>query len=209
MIFKYITSNNTETPAILEEELLIKELKSGIEAAFEELVSLYETMAFNACLAFVKNFEDAEDLAQEVFIEVYKSIGSFRGDSKLSTWIYRIAVTKSLDFLRKQNTKKRFAVFTSFIGLSPGNDKSAGISYDQPGVNIENKERSIVVFKAIDKLPENQKAAFTLSKIEELSQEEIAKILNTTVSAVQSLIHRAKQNLHKYLYDYYKNELKN
>jgi RNA polymerase sigma-70 factor (ECF subfamily) len=192
----------------LEEELLIKELKSGSEAAFEELVGLYETMAFNACLAFVKNPEDAEDLSQEVFLEVYKSIGSFRGESKLSTWIYRIAATKSLDFLRKQKAQKRFAVFTSFFGFDTDKDKSPGLSYDHPGVNLDNKERSIVVFKAIDTLPENQKAAFTLSKIENLSHEEIAVILNTTVSAVQSLVHRAKQNLHKYLYNYYKNEFK-
>lgn len=147
---------------------------------------------------------DAEDVTQEVFAEIFQSILQFKGEAKLSTWIYRIAVSKSLEFLRKKNRKKRFGFMQGLFGnddLSPIKHVS---DFYHPGVQLENKERAKILFAAIDKLPENQKTAFVLSKMEDLSYDEIAEIMKTSLSSVESLMFRAKQNLQKLLGDYYR-----
>ncbi len=99
-----------------EEQTLVEKLKQKEAWAFKELVDAYQNMVYNTCLAIVKNENDAEDLSQDVFVQVYQSISSFKGDSKLSTWIYRIATTKSLDHERKKKRKKRFGFVRSFLG---------------------------------------------------------------------------------------------
>jgi RNA polymerase sigma-70 factor (ECF subfamily) len=153
-------------------------------------------------LGFLQHAEDAEDLAQDVFIKVFENIHQFRGDAALGTWIYRIAVTLSLDFLRRKNRKRRGGTILGFFG---NNDKQYlhPQNFDHPGVKAENKEKSAVLFEAMNRLPGNQKTAFLLQKLEGLSQNEIAAILNTTSSAVESLLSRAKANLKKQLAEYY------
>ena len=91
----------------MSETLFISALKSGNKNAFAALVSAHQKTVLNICYRFLLNKEDAEDIAQEVFIEVYHSIHKFRGDSALSTWIYRIATTKSLDEIKRKNRQKR------------------------------------------------------------------------------------------------------
>lgn len=142
-------------------------------------------------------------MAQDVFIQVYESMSHFREDSELSTWIYRIAVNKSLDFLRKQKRKKRFAQLTSILGFGDDEDYVELPAAGDPLKDLENKERKQVLDWALDKLPENQQTAITLSKYEGFSNKEIASIMNMSVSAVEALIHRAKNNLHKQLYHYF------
>ncbi|MBI9069771.1 MAG: RNA polymerase sigma factor [Salinivirgaceae bacterium] len=185
---------------------MIKELKSGSEAAFRELVETYKNKVVNTCFGFVHNYEDADDIAQEVFIEVFKSIKYFKEDSSLSTWIYRIATNKSLDYLRKVKRQKRWSELTR-LSLS-SNESISNLLTDSktPFDIMEDKERFAALNTAIDKLANNQKAAFTLHKYEELSYKEIADILDTSLSSVESLIHRAKKNLQKYLFNYYKNQ---
>jgi len=160
----------------------------------------------NACYRLVNDKETAEDITQEVFIKVYSSIEQFRGDSQLSTWIYRIAITRSLDYLRAQKRKKRFAFLTYLYGDDEKQIEVEAPNEHNPGVLIENSERLKVLNDALDTLPENQRIAFSLSKYDELSSKEIAAILTTTVSAVESLIHRAKKNLEKRLFNYYKKQ---
>ncbi len=83
----------------------VERLKSGDEAAFREVVEKYNALVLNCCFKFVRNRESAEDLTQEVFLEVFASIHAFRGDAQLSTWIYRIAVTRSLNYLKSLKRK--------------------------------------------------------------------------------------------------------
>jgi RNA polymerase sigma-70 factor (ECF subfamily) len=104
--------------AVLNESELIERLKKGDDAAFKIIVEAWQDMVYNTSLGIVQNPEDAEDVAQEVFVQVYESVGQFKGDSKVSTWIYRIAVTKSLDHLRKKKRKKRFAFMQSLFGVN-------------------------------------------------------------------------------------------
>ena len=183
---------------------LIDRLKGGDQAAFKSIVETWQDMVYNTSLGIVQSVEDAEDVAQEVFVQVYESINQFKGDSKFSTWLYRIAVTKSLDHLRKKKRKKRFAFLQSLFGVNEEEVRHTP-DFNHPGVGLENKEKASVLFKAIDKLPDNQKTAFTLHKLEGLSYQEVAEVMETTVSSVESLMHRAKGNLKKILTDYYQN----
>jgi len=100
----------------LNELELIQGLKSGDEASFKYLVDTYQDRIFNTAIGIVQNAEDAEDVAQEVFIQVYRSIHSFKGESKLSTWMYRIATTRALDLLRSRKSKKRFGFMQRLFG---------------------------------------------------------------------------------------------
>lgn len=188
---------------MLNEDILVQELKQGNEAAFKQVVDSYQNMVYNTCLAIVKSEEDAEDLAQEVFVQVFQSINSFKGESKLSTWIYRIATTKSLDFERKKKRKKRFGFMRSIFG----DDSQVVINppdFQHPGVLLDQKENAGILFKAIDQLPENQRMAFILNKVEGLSYQEVSEVLETSVSSIESLLHRAKNNLKKILEKDYK-----
>lgn len=186
---------------------IVEHIKNGDQNAFQQLVERNQDRIFNTCLGFVHNTDDADDLAQEVFIEVFRSIDKFNSESKLSTWIYRIAVNKSLDFIKKQNRIKRWG---GIIKLST-NEQEVEDSWfghdDTPEVELEQKERIKILNSAIDKLAKNQKAAFTLHKYEELSYKEIAEILETSVASIESLMHRAKTNLKKSLEKYYKSNL--
>jgi RNA polymerase sigma-70 factor (ECF subfamily) len=191
----------------MTEEELIKNMISGDYDSFKVLVNENQKKVLNTCYRFTNNREDAEDITQEVFVEVYRSIRGFRGNSKLSTWIYRIAVAKSLDFLRKKKRKKRFGfVKNVFSGEQLKEDLKASVS-SSPEANAENQDRIKILNEALETLPENQRTAFTLSKYDELSYQEIAEILGTTIPAVESLIHRAKNNLKKKLYKYYEKKL--
>jgi RNA polymerase sigma factor (sigma-70 family) len=191
----------------LDEEHFILRIKSKDPAAFHELVDLFRDRVFNTSLGLLQDRDNAEDVSQEVFIEVFQSIDSFKGKSKLSTWIYRITVQKSLEMIRRQNRKKRSAIILSLFGKEHLVSATSSSPFYHPGIKLENKERSAVLFKAISRLPENQRTAFTLHKIEGLSYNEIAGIMKVSLSSVESLIFRAKQNLQKLLSDYYeKNE---
>ena len=181
---------------------LIQQLRAGDELAFKSLVANYQDLVYNTALGVVQNSEDAEDVAQEVFIQVFRSIDQFKGDARLSTWIYRITTTKALDHIRSRKRKKRFAFITSLFGP---NDELVHdpVDFQHPGVTLDRKEQAALLFRMIEQLPDNQKVAFTLHKTEELSYQEIADVMQLSVSAVESLLFRARQNLRKLLEKYY------
>ena len=187
----------------MSEEHFIARLKQKDEVAFRELVEQFGDKVFNTALGIVQHPEDAEDISQDVFIEVFHSIDHFKGESKLATWIYRIAVTKSLEFLRKKKRSKRFAFVQSIFGLESSLPEKDAPHFYHPGVQLENKERSAILFQAINSLPEKQKSAFVLHKLEDLSYAEIAEVMKISLSSVESLMFRAKQNLQKLLAGYY------
>lgn len=179
---------------------MIQALKEGRPEAFRALVTEQGDRVYNTVLGLMQHAEDAEDVAQEVFVSVYQHVGRFRGDAKLSTWVYRIAVTKSLEALRK-GSRKRERLTES---ISEDTGRLAAGSFHHPGVLAENRERAVMLFKALNKLPENQKTAFVLHKTEGLSYAEISEVMELTLPSVESLIYRARQNLQKLLKQYYK-----
>ncbi|WP_422083822.1 RNA polymerase sigma factor [Ulvibacterium sp.] len=191
----------------LDESQFLSELKGQRQSAYARLLDLYQKKVFNTCLSFVPNVEDAEDIAQDVFVEVYNSVGKFRGNSTLSTWIYRISVNKSLEFIRRKNTQKRFGFIQSLTGNTVPLDKSRYFTeFNHPGVQLEEKEKKEILFRAIDRLPEAQRIVFTLHNIDGLSYKEVSAISQKSISSVESLLFRAKRNLRKILTTYYKKE---
>ena len=172
---------------------MIDRLKNNDKSAFDELVALYKYRVINTCYRFLLDKDDAEDVSQEVFIEVFQSIKSFRGDAKLSTWIYRIAVTKSLDEIKKRNRKKRISSLGKILHLD---DVANWISGGKmPDADLETSDKMEIIYKALNQLPENQRIAFTLSKIDGFTNQEISDIMKTTTIAVESLIYRAKKKV--------------
>lgn len=194
------------TIRFLTEIEFIKQLKDQSRAAYSRLLDEFQDKVFGTCLSFVPNTEDAQDIAQEVFLEVFRSIYKFKSESKLSTWIYRITTNKCLEFIRKRNTKKRFAFMQS---LSKQNFEIDRTHYftemNHPGVILENKEKSETLFLAINNLPESQRLVFTLHKIDGKSYQEVSDITEKSLSSVESLMFRAKKNLQKSLENFYRN----
>ncbi|MCW3126776.1 MAG: polymerase sigma factor [Bacteroidetes bacterium] len=186
--------------------MLLRGLREQSATALRDFVAQYQDRVYNTALSFVKDTSDAEELTQDVFLAVWNSIASFRGESALSTWVYRITVTRSLDLIKSRSRKKRFGFIYSITG-DKEEIKTKTVNWIHPGIIEENREKAAYLFNAIDALPENQKVAFTLSKMEQLSQKEISEIMKINEGAVESLLQRAKQNLRKSLEDIYE-ELK-
>ena len=189
----------------MDEAQLIKGIQQGDRKSFQTLVETYQRMVVNTCLGIVHNQADAEDLAQDVFLEIFRTAEKFRGDSKLSTWLYRIATNRSLNLIRN-NKRKRFfqSIEDTFTGGRNRNSEISENRGDQPDQNMADQQRSDLLHRAIDRLPEMQRIAFTLNKYEELPYQQIAEIMEISLASVESLIHRAKKNLQEQLLDCYK-----
>ena len=168
---------------------LIEGILQRDRKAFQYLVNHYQKQVIKSAYYFLGNMEEAEDLAQEIFMEIIDSIDKFRGSAALSTWIYRITVNRSLN--RVKRNKKR-DIFARITGKEP--------SVINP--NMETRETREIIYREIRRLPENQRIAFTLHKFEDIPYKEIAAIMQLSLSSVESLIHRAKINLQKKLTPY-------
>lgn len=183
----------------LTDQELVKQIQfESNSTAFNQLVERYQLKVLRICKGFVGQMADAEDITQDVFIEVLRSITSFRGDSQFSTWIYRIAVNKSINFLNK---KKRERIFQSIEGFfQKSNDNVYNLS-DEGQFAADKKigisETRALLKRALNGLPENQRIAFILAKYQDLSYKEIAEVMGLSLSAVESLLFRAKSNLQK------------
>ena len=187
---------------LLEDKTLVDELKKGSEEAFRSLVELYQQRVYHTAIGLMRSEDEAEDISQEVFIEVFESIHRFKGEARLSTWVYRITVTKCLELMRYKKRKKRFAPLLGLFNTE-GKQIIEPVEFVHPGIRLEQQEHAAMLFQAIDKLPEHQQTAFTLHKLQGLSYQEISAIMETSLSSVESLMHRAKSNLKKYLTKYY------
>lgn len=185
----------------MDESTLINGIIAGDPTAFRLLVEQYREKVSAICYNFVLNREDARDLAQEVFIEVHASISGFRKEARLSTWIYRIAANKSINFLKKKKRSKFIVLLDDQISSATAPQFAASGSESDAG--FDDKEMAAMLDKAISSLPDSQRVAFTLSKYDELPYKEIADIMELSVSSVESLIHRAKLRLQKQLSGYF------
>lgn len=184
---------------------LTERIKNGDQQAFKLLFDEYHVKVFNTCMGFLHDKNDADDITQDTFVEVYKSINKFRGDSKLSTWIYRIAVNKSLNHIRDNKRSNWLkSIETVFTGTKNHEVEIKHTSGSDPEIIFENREKAEMLHRAIDSLPKNQKIAFTLNKYEDLSYKQISEVMDISLSSVESLIHRTKKNLREKLFNYYK-----
>ena len=163
----------------------------------ERLYHEHKTLVFNVALHYLQSIEDAEEVTQDVFVKVYHSLTHFQQKSSYKTWIYRITINQCLDFTKKKNSRKRFYLF----GQKSENEREYlnTTNFEHPGILMENQEAAAQLFAVINTLTENQKTAFLLSKLDGLSNPEIAEIMEMSISAVESLIFRAKGSLQEKL----------
>ncbi|MBN2667240.1 MAG: sigma-70 family RNA polymerase sigma factor [Bacteroidales bacterium] len=180
----------------MNESEIIRDILDGDREKFRLLVEKYQPLVFRTCIGFVHDKDDADDLTQEVFIQAYQSLSRFRSDSAFSTWLYRIAVNASLNSVRRSSKNFIIQRFNSLFGSEKTNDIHVSLAdSDNPEDILVRKEHISWVQKALDSLPENQRTAIILSKYDDLSQKEIAAIMNISEGAVESLLQRAKRNL--------------
>jgi RNA polymerase sigma factor (sigma-70 family) len=173
------------------ENLFINQLLSGDRKALEIFVNDNRHKIFRICLAYVQNEHNASDLTQEVFIKALEKLHQYKGDSKISTWLTRIAINLSLNYLR--DNKKRLQQ----VGL-----ESFDFESNQPNKLLSGEVKQMVR-KAIYKLPEKQRKVFILSFYLDLSYAEIGEITAMTISSIESLLFRARKNLRSYLQKFY------
>lgn len=159
---------------------------------FNSIYEAHKLLVYNLALHYTQNVAVAEDITQDVFLKYYRDPKKFKGESKLSTWFYRVTINTSIDYLRKAKRKP-------FIGFLDLNSSYEPIHFNHPGVDVEDKEALERIFNAINALPLKQRTAIILTKLEEKKQEEVAEIMKTSRKAVESLVQRAKKNLEKYL----------
>lgn len=174
---------------------LMERVKQGDQQAFRTIVESHQSAIFNLCMQYLNDRQDAEEIAQDVFLKLYKAADSYEPRAKLSTFLYRIAVNLSLNRIRDRRRKR----LVSLDILTRRPDISAGESPDQPDKQMEQEESAAIVRKAIDALPANQRTAVLLNRYHGMSYEEIAAVMKCSVSAVESRLFRAKQNLKKEL----------
>ncbi len=167
---------------------------------FTTVYESYKNLVFNLSLHYLGNKEDAQDITQEVFVKIHQHLHKYDPtSSSLKTWIYRITINQNLDFLKARRTKKRFGLITSLFHPDSNELLTEVSHFDHPGIALENKKELEDLFRSINCLPDRQKTALILSKIEDRPQREVAEIMNLGVKAVESLIQRAKANLSKIL----------
>ena len=184
----------------MTKQIDIKTLSEGSQKSFKVLYDLFSEKIYNTALSYCQNQQDAEEITQDVFTSVFKNASNFKGDSTIDTWIYRITVNTSLNLIKKKK-RQSFLKFNAFNKEKP--------DFEHPGIILENKENSKLLFKVIETLPDSQKTAFILSFIEALPRQEVADIMELSLKAVESLLQRAKSNLRKKLIKIYPNRRKN
>ena len=167
---------------------------------FDEIYFEHYKMVFNLALQYVQNMEDAEEITQDVFVKVFDNLHTFKKQSSLKTWIYRMAINQSLDFIKAKKAQKR-NFLSSIFSINDSNFKFQPSNFNHPGIELEQKEACQKIFEAINQLSDNQKTALILLKIENKSQAETAEIMNLKVKALESLFQRAKNNLEILLID--------
>lgn len=166
---------------------------------FDDLYHNYKDLVYNLCLSYLPNREDAEDATQEVFVKIHRKLTSFRATAQPKTWIYRITINHCLDVLKSRKRIKRFAFITQLFYPNSNQIVHDASNFNHPGVQLEEKEALANLFKVIEQLPEQQKTALILMKIEGLSLKEAAEVMQKTPKSVESLLGRAKKKLKKEL----------
>jgi RNA polymerase sigma-70 factor (ECF subfamily) len=166
--------------------------------SFKDIIDTYQKQVYNLAYQYVQQSEDAEEITQDVFLKVYDSMDAFKGQAQLKTWIYRITVNTCLDHLKS----KRFKLFKLLFASSLQTESDTlqqSINFYHPQQQLENKEGLARLLQAIHQLPPQQKIVVLLLKVEQLSQQETAEIMQLSTKAIESLFQRAKKNLEKKL----------
>ena len=186
---------------------LVKRCQAGDTEAFDELVTRYRARVFGMICNMVHSEQDAWDLAQESFLKAWKSIGRFRGQSSFYTWIYRIVMNVTIDWLRKKQVKGGGAEFDDAIQLTQIDpaSKTAPKTEALPYQAMERDEIRARIEKAIGQLPPEQRAVILMKEIDDMQYHEIAEALGCSIGTVMSRLFYARKKLQNLLRDVYEN----
>jgi RNA polymerase sigma-70 factor, ECF subfamily len=176
---------------------LMLRFKEGDVGAFECLFSRHAKALVSFAYRFVRNRDTAEELAQEVFLRVHDAASSYRVEAKFTTWLYRIATNVCLNELRRPRFRAAHESLDVLAGEDP-DTRPADLADKKalsPEAELGRRDLARQIARALERLPEKQRAAFVLNKYQELSYLEVAEAMNTSEKAVKSLIHRAKERI--------------
>ena len=170
---------------------LVQEVRNGRRQAFTELMRRYQERVYWVARRIVGSHDDADDIVQETFVKAYLALGEFRGDSSFFTWIYRIAVNLSLNALRKRQVLNYLHESELLSRILP--------SPDDPGKDLENSEIESALHRAVATLPEKQKAVFVMRYFDEMTYEEIGRVLKTSVGGLKANYFHALRKVREYM----------
>ena len=191
-------------PAASDESQLVDRARKGDLAAYDELVQRYQQRIYATVYHMTANHEDANDLAQEAFIKAYQALKSFKGGSSFYTWVYRIAVNKTINFLKQRKNRSQMSLNDLDFNAEHDPDLVALISDKTPRREANLAELQEKLNEAMQKLSEQHRLVVTLHDVQGLSHEEIAKIMECNIGTVRSRLFYARQQLQGYLSDYLK-----
>ena len=186
----------------MNEEEIIKRIKEGETELFSHIVNKYKKVVYNHAVSFLRNFQDAEDAAQEVFINVFNYLPKFRGDSKIGTWIYRITVNVCTNRLKQiKRRQSRMLEQTKEDEENIGSILESIMEKEErePDNILVNSELREIVFKRIGELPDEQQQIIIMRDVNGMSYEEVAEVLKISDSAVKSKLFRAREKLREKL----------
>ncbi len=193
---------------INELELLAK-VAQGDRSAFKVLFDLHSNHVYNVCYRMLGNAGDAEEISQDVFVTLWQKAKSIRGDARLSTWLHRVAVNKSINYRKRggvfSRIKQIMSIDTEEVSLA---EQLPAPEAERPDIKLESREAGEQLAELMAEIPERQREIYLLHKLEGLSYKEIAEEMNITLASVESLVHRAKLNLQKVMLRRFKNRRK-
>ena len=191
-------------PPPVDERVLVRKAKAGDLSAFDELVTRYQERIYATIYHMTSNHEDTHDLAQEAFLKAYQALKSFKGDSSFFTWVYRIAVNKTINFLKQRKNRTHMSLNDLDFQAEHDPDLVALISDKTPRRDINLAELQQKLNEAMQKLSNVHRLVVTLHDIQGLSHEEIGKIMDCNPGTVRSRLFYARQQLQGSLADYLK-----
>lgn len=192
-------------PAPVDDRSLVRQAQEGRLSAFDELIRRYQERVYATIYHMTSNHEDANDLTQETFVKAYKALGSFKGDSGFFTWVYRIAVNKTINFLKqRKNRHNGYSLNDLDFNAEHDPDLVALISEKNPRRDLNLSELQEKLNEAMQKLSDTHRLVVTLHDVQGLSHEEIGKIMDCNPGTVRSRLFYARQQLQGSLADYLK-----
>ena len=183
---------------------LVTRARNGDMSAYDELVHRYQERSFATIYHMTGNHEDAHDLAQEAFIKAFQALNSFKGDSSFYTWVYRIAVNKTINFLKQRKNRSHLSLNDIDLNAEHDPDMVALVSENTPRRDLGLNELHEKLNAALAKLSEVHRLVVTLHDIQGLSHEEIGTIMDCNVGTVRSRLFYARQQLQAHMSDYLK-----
>jgi len=187
-----------------EDLALVNRAKEEDAAAYDQLVRKYQERIYATVYHMTSNHEDANDLTQETFIKAYRALKSFKGDSSFYTWIYRIAINKTINFLKQRKNRVHLSLNDMDFNAENDPDMVALVSDRTPRRDLNLSELSEKLNAALQKLSEPHRMVVTLHDVQDMSHDEIAKIMDCNVGTVRSRLFYARQQLQATLSDYLK-----